>query len=101
MMRQAAPPVSTPGTWILVLPARADMIVVLNDAGETPLFGDADAARQVGLAEGLERCQALAVPANAELVSPTPYRPGMTFDAARAEARALLTTRGRRRLFGE
>jgi hypothetical protein len=74
------------------------MIVVLNDAGETPVFDDADAALCVGLAEGLERCLTLPVPATAKLVSPTPYRSGMMFDAARAESRALLTAQGRRRL---
>jgi hypothetical protein len=92
--------VPQPG-WILVLPNAGDMIVVVTDGGETPIFDDADLARRVGLDRGLERCQALRVPANAELVLPTPYQQAMTFEAAQAESRALLTARGRRRLRGE
>ncbi len=99
-MTDPLPMALTPANWILVLPAGADLIVILSDAGETPLFDDADVARRIGLAEGLDRCQAVPVPPAAELAAPTPYRPGMTFEAARAESRALLTARGRRRLLG-
>jgi hypothetical protein len=88
--------------WLIVCPAGDHTFcIACTDCGHTPLFASADHALRVAHQHNLPRAQPWPAQDLAALELPAPYAPGMTFDVARAEFRALTTTRGRRKLLGQ
>lgn len=70
--------------WLLTVRQHRSCVVVVDDAGDTPIFPDQITAVQVAQRLGLPRHVALEV-SGVGVVSPTPYRADMTFAMAQQE----------------
>lgn len=90
--------------FVLIFPARVkraeDGVLVYDDAGQAVTFASVDEALLAAQRHGLERAYPHEAVNTERLIDPAPYHEGMTFDAAKGEARRLLNYRERRKLLG-
>ncbi len=70
-------------------------LIACTDCGVTPYFASADEALRVAYSLDLPRPHPRLCPRD-KLETPTPYQPGMEFDAARREFREMQNQRRRK-----